>query len=197
MISRRPRAARLIPSMQGLPCARGGQFGWPASCSNVLADGESERTNRATLYRFDAEGHAMSTTVEVCVVVMTIAVVLLAYVAARVMFKLETTTKKFEDRFAHLEQILEDSRQTSSRIRELVNVLEEIAHSVRSGVERIEGVVEQASSVSATVLDEIERPVRSVVAVMRGLRLGVRALTERWTNGREPMVHAKGGENHV
>jgi uncharacterized protein YoxC len=139
----------------------------------------------------------MSTIVQVCVVIVTIAVVVLAYFAARMMFRIEATTKKLEAGYAHLEEILEDSRQTSRKVRDLIGVLEQIAHSVRSGVERIEGVVDRATSVSSTVLDEIERPVRDVVGVIRGFRAGVRALTDRWTNGREPRIHAREGESHV
>jgi len=139
----------------------------------------------------------MSTIIQVCIVIVTIAVVVLAYFAARMMFRIEATTKKLEAGYAHLEEILEDSRQTSRKVRDLMGVLEQIAHSVRSGVERIEGVVDRATSVSSTVLDEIERPVRDVVGVIRGFRAGVRALTDRWTNGREPMSHAREGESHV
>lgn len=139
----------------------------------------------------------MSTLVQACIVVVTIAVAVLAYFAARMMSRIEATTKKLEVGFAHLEEILEDSRQTSRKVRDLMGVLEQIAHSVRSGVERIEGVVERATSVSTNVLDEIERPVRDVLGVIRGIRAGVRALTDRWTNGREPMIHTQEGESHV
>jgi hypothetical protein len=139
----------------------------------------------------------MSPIIQVCVVVVTIAVVLLAYVGARTMLRLEATTKRLEARFAHLDEILEDSRQTSRKVRDLVIVLEQIAQSARSGVERVGGVVGRAASMSTAVLDEIERPVRDVVAVIRGLRSGVRAFTGRLTNGREPMAHAKEGGSNV
>lgn len=139
----------------------------------------------------------MSTLIQVCIVVVTIAVVMVAYVAARLMLRLETTTKKFEAGYVRIEEILEDSRQTSRKVRDLVAVLEQIAHSVRLGVDRIEGVVDRATSVSSTVLDEIERPVLSVVAVVQRLRSGVRALTERWTNARAPIHTNNGGESHV
>ena len=132
----------------------------------------------------------MSTLVQICVVVVTIAVVLLAYVAMRLLLQLQATTRKFEERMVHLEAILEDSRQASRRVVELVGVLEGIAASV-------EGVVNRATSVGSTVLDEIEQPIRGAVAVMRGLRSGVRVMAERWMNGNRSRVHSKEGEDHV
>jgi len=139
----------------------------------------------------------MSTLVQICVVVVTIAVVLMAYVALRMLLQLQATSRKFEDRLVHLEGILEDSRQASKRVVELMGVLERIAASVGTGVTRIEAVVDRATLVGSTVLDEIEQPVRDAVAVMRGLRSGVRAITERWMNGHRSEVHSRGGENHV
>jgi uncharacterized protein YoxC len=139
----------------------------------------------------------MSPLVQACIVIVTIAVVVLAYFGVRMMFRIEATTKELEAGSRHLEEILNDMRQTSVKVRTLLDVLEQIAHTVRSGVERIEGVVDRATSVSETVLDEIERPVRGVVGVIRGIRSGVRSLTERWTNGRGPRIHTSEGESHV
>lgn len=139
----------------------------------------------------------MNAIIQVCIVVVTIAVVLLVYFAARLLLRLEATTKKFEAGYVRLEEALEDSRQTSRRIRELVGVIEQIALTVQSGVEQVEGVVDRAASLGTAVLDEVERPVRRVVSIIRGLRSGVQALTGRWTNGRMPMTHSRKGERHV
>ena len=138
----------------------------------------------------------MTPIVQACIVLVTIAVLVLAYFAVRLMSRIEATTKKLDIGISHLEKILEDTRQTSGRVRDLVGVLEQAAHSIRSGVEGIEGVVARATSVSSIVLDEIVGPVRNVAGVIRGIRAGVQALTDRWTNGREP-VPASEGESDV
>lgn len=138
----------------------------------------------------------MSVIVQICVVVVTIAVVLVAYVAARLMLQFETTTKKFQAAYPNVMEILEDLRQTSLKVRELTVQLEDISRTVQSGATRVEGVVDRAASLSSTVLDELERPVRHAVAVMRGLQTGMRVLTQRWTNGRAPMAHSTQGERH-
>jgi len=139
----------------------------------------------------------MSTLVQICVVVVTIAVALMAYASLRMLIQLQATTRKFEERMVHLEGILQDSREAFRRVIELVGVLERIAASVETRVMRIEAVVDRATSVGSTVLDEIEKPVRDAVAVVRGLRSGVRAITDRWLNGHKPAVHSRGGESHV
>ena len=139
----------------------------------------------------------MTTLIQVCIVVVTIAVVVVAYVAARTMLQFEATAKKFQAGYARFEEVLEDSRQTSRKVRDLVSVLEQIANSMRTGIERIEAVVDRATSMSSMVLDEIAPPVRNVVAVMRGLRSGFRVLTELWMNGRKTTIQTREEESHV
>jgi len=139
----------------------------------------------------------MTPLVQGCIVVVTLAVVVLAYFASRMMFRIEATTKKLEVGLTRLDEILEDLGQTSKKVREVVGVLDQIADTVHSGVRRIEGLVERATSVGSTVIDEIGRPVLNVLGVIRGIQAGVRALTDRWTNGREPAIQKQEGESHV
>lgn len=137
----------------------------------------------------------MSTIVQICVVVGTIAVVVMAFIAVRLMFQLQTTTKKFARGYARVEQILEESRDTSRKVGELVDVLEQIAVTVRTTAGKVEGVVDRAASVSSTVIDEVEQPIRGVVAWIHGLRSGVRTMARRW-NGRRPVLETRQGEGH-
>ncbi len=96
-----------------------------------------------------------------------------------------------------VEDLLADTRETSKKVRELVLSLEEIALTVRSGATGIAGVVKQATSISGLVLDEVQRPVLQVVALMRALRSGVRGLTRRWSHGRDPVHSLPEGVHHV
>jgi hypothetical protein len=139
----------------------------------------------------------MSTIVQICIVIVTIAVLAMAYVALRVMLQLRTTTKKIEASYVYLQAILEDSRKTSKMALELMTNLDQIARSARGGAARIEDVVDRASSISMLVLDEIQPPVLQAVTLMRALRSGARAVARRWTNGRATAVHSPEGENHV
>lgn len=127
----------------------------------------------------------MSVVVQICIVVVTIAVVFVAYAATRVMLELRTTTRRFRSAYPQVMEILEDLRETSVRVRELTVRLDGISRTVQTGADRVEGLVDQAATIGTTVLDELERPVRHAVAVMRGVQSGIRVLTERWSSGRE------------
>lgn len=139
----------------------------------------------------------MTILVQVCVVVVSIAVVAMAFAAIQVMRQLATTTRKLEISNGYLQDLLADSRETSKKVRELVLSLEQIASTVRSGVTGIAGVVSQATSISGMVLDEVQRPVLQIVALMRALRSGVRGLSRRWTYGRDPVHSLPEGVHHV
>ena len=139
----------------------------------------------------------MSVIVQLCVVIVTIAVVAVAIVAIRMMLQFRATAKKHEASYSHLVEILEESRETSKKVRELVVTLDQIALTVRNGASRVEGLVDRAADVGSLVLNELEQPVYQAVTLMRAVRAGASALARRWTHGRQPVFESTEGGNHV
>jgi hypothetical protein len=139
----------------------------------------------------------MSIVVQICVVIVTIAVVLMAYATIRLMLQIKISMKKLEGSYGYLQELLEDSRETSRKVREVLTTLEQIALTVRSGTSQLEKVVDRAAAVSTLVLDEIQQPVIQAVTLMRALRSGARGFARRWTQKQEAAVHTPEGENHV
>lgn len=127
--------------------------------------------------------------VQACIVVVTIAVVVMAFMAVRLMIRLDALTDTVESGFLHMREAIDGFRKTSDKLDGVLGVVDQIAQSVRTGTDRVEGVVDQASSVASTFLDEVERPVHEAVAVMRGIQAGTRALMQRWGNGRHSHDH--------
>ena len=139
----------------------------------------------------------MGMIVQVCIVIVTIAILAMAFVAIGVMLQLKATTKKLEASYLYLQEILEDSRETSKKVRELVSVLEQVATTVQKGSARVETVVDRAATVSEFVLDEIQYPVFRAVTIIRALRSGARAIARRWTHGRQVGFQPLQGDHHV
>ena len=139
----------------------------------------------------------MNILVQLCIVIVTLAIVTLAYMGTRLMLRLDAMTKTLEVGFQHLEQILEDVRQTSTRLNAVIDVTEETALSVRRGVRTLEHVVERAGSTASLVLDEIERPVRKASLVLKGIRAGAALLQKRWSTGSSHNHTHSEGENDV
>lgn len=125
----------------------------------------------------------MSPIVQVCIVIVTGAVVVLAFLASRLMIRMDAMTKTLEVGFLKLEEILEDVRQTSQRVRNVMDVADDAALSVRRAASRLEGLVDHATSVGWAAIDTIERPVHRAAAVWKGIRAGASYVLSRWTRG--------------
>ena len=139
----------------------------------------------------------MSLIVQMCIVIVTIAVVAMAFVAIRIMLQFKATAKRLEASYSYLQEILEESRETSRKVRELMTTLEQIALTVRGGATRVAQVVNRATVLGAIVLEEVEEPVFKAVVVMRALRAGIGSLARRWTHSCQPVGFSPEGANHV
>jgi DNA integrity scanning protein DisA with diadenylate cyclase activity len=115
----------------------------------------------------DGEGHvsatcrrqAMPVIVQVCVVIVTIAVVALVIALVRMADRLSKVT--------------EDIRIC------LVEVREVTGEPVRRVVDRFERLGTRTAAVSSAFLEEVEAPVRTAVALMRGVKTGTALFMER------------------
>jgi len=132
----------------------------------------------------------MPVIVQVCVVIVTIAIVTLAVNAFRLMNSMNATIAK-------VDELVAGFRGTPERIRDVLNTVEEVANSARSMVAGVKDVVGYATDISASVIDEVAKPVLGAVAVLRGLRTGTRFLLERLTNGSSKTRRYNQGDNHV
>ncbi len=139
----------------------------------------------------------MSLLVQMCVVIVTIAVVAMAVVAIRIMLQFRATAKRLEASYSYVQEILEESRDTGRKVRELITTLEETLLTARSGVSQVERLMQRATVLGSVVLEEIEQPVFKAVVVMRALRAGVGSLARRWTHSHQPVGFSNGGSNHV
>ncbi len=139
----------------------------------------------------------MNIVVQLCVVIVTIAIVTLAYMGTRLMLRLDAMTKTLEVGFQHLEQILEDVRTTSMRLNDVIDVTDDTVRSVRRGVLRLEQVVTRVGGATSAVLEEIERPARRASLLFKGIQAGASLLRTRWRNGRSANFNHPEGENNV
>ncbi len=132
----------------------------------------------------------MPVIVQVCVVIVTIAIVTLAIYAIRLMKSVNAT-------LASVDELVESFRGTPERIRDVLGTVEEVANSARTMVAGVKDVVGYATDISASVIDEVAKPVLGAVAVLRGLRTGTKFLLERFTNGPSRTRRYNQGGNHV
>jgi uncharacterized protein YoxC len=128
----------------------------------------------------DGEGHvsatcrrqAMPVIVQVCVVIVTIAVVALVIALVRMADRLSKVT---ED----IRICLVEVREVTGEAKSVVATAREVLQPVRRVVDRFERLGTRTAAVSSAFLEEVEAPVRTAVALMRGVKTGTALFMER------------------
>ena len=126
--------------------------------------------------------------VQICVVVATLAVVAIAVAMLRAMRRVETASDHLSKLTGEFQQWIVQANEFTREARETVASFRGAVGPIRRVVERFETLGERAADLSAAVLDEAESPLRTAVAMARGVRSGTAYLLERlshrFTHGR-------------
>lgn len=135
---------------------------------------------------------------QICMVVVTIALVGLAVVAIRVMLQTKALIERANGSLVELPALIEEARRTSARADELLLAFSHITQSARTGVAQFEHLATRSGQLASNVLDEVEGPLTRVVGLMRGIGVGTRFFVDRWKSraDRRPTTQTQ-GEDHV
>jgi uncharacterized protein YoxC len=125
----------------------------------------------------------MSPLVQVCVVIVTVAIVVLVYRAVKLMGRLDSLTKAIEGEFPKVRSILEDLRLTSKRVHGVVDVADDMALTFRRSAMRVERLVDRFTSAGSAAVDTLVAPVRRISALWQGIRTGSSYIARRWASG--------------
>lgn len=118
----------------------------------------------------------MPAVVQACIVVLTLAVVAFAIATIRIMSRLDKSMNEFSALADEVRHSLSKFQQLTHEVRGMVGTLsEKVSDTVtplRRAAERFEHLADRTARLSSAVLDEVERPVSTAVALARGVRLG-------------------------
>jgi uncharacterized protein YoxC len=126
----------------------------------------------------------MSTLVQVSLVLIAAVQVVLVVAVILALKRLGKTADHLDAAIAPLNDLFLDAKQTSGEVRELVASLERVSASVLGIAGRFDAVSDRAAAVSSALLDQVEPPVRTVTALVQGVKAGAGMLLERWTERR-------------
>ncbi len=129
----------------------------------------------------------MTALVQFCVVVVTVALVANTIVAIRAM-------KRAEDALARTMVAIDHIEAVTLQVRELVASMQTAIQPVLRATTRIEEVAERATRASHAVLNEIDPPLRTTLAVVAGVKQGTRSLIGALARRMHHREHANGGE---
>ena len=124
----------------------------------------------------------MPVLLQVCVVIVTAALALIAIMTMRAM-------KRFEKAADEISQTAEMIQRSVAEIGAVTRDAHAVVHSIRDVVphftgvaERFERIGQRTAALSSDLLTEVEAPVRTAVAISRAVRSGTAHLVDRLTN---------------
>lgn len=119
---------------------------------------------------------------EICFVIVTIAVLAIAIAIVRAVSRLGKTTEQIDALALEVREWVRQVKHVTSGAEDLVTSVREIVPPIRRVVGRFEAIGDRTAQLSDALLEEVERPVRTAVAVARGVRTGTAHFLERITN---------------
>jgi uncharacterized protein YoxC len=119
---------------------------------------------------------------EICFVIVTIAVVAIAVAFVRALGRLGKTTEQIELLTQEVREWVGQLKQVTRGAEELVISAKDVVTPVRRIVDRFEAIGDRTARLSDAILEEVARPVMTAVAVARGVRSGTAHFLERITN---------------
>ena len=116
---------------------------------------------------------------QICCVIVTIALVALAIVTIRTLNRFARAADVFNESAPMLKDALAQIDLVVREAREVLNAAEQILTPVRRTLGRLESIGDRAADISGALLMEIEGPMQTAVAVSRGIRKGTTFLFSR------------------
>jgi uncharacterized protein YoxC len=115
---------------------------------------------------------------QICLVIVTTAVVAIAIAMIRAIMRLEKAAHEVSETAQAIANAMSDVKVISREVHEVVTSVSDIVPHVKRVATQFEAVGGRAADISSVVLDEVEAPVRKAVAVVRGVRSGAAYLLQ-------------------
>lgn len=135
--------------------------------------------------------------VQVCTVVATLALVGIAVVAIYLMLQTRALLVTANRSLAELPSLIAETKRTAAMAEDLLVAFTQISRSAQIGVSQFEVLAKRTGALTTSLLDEVERPVSHMVAVIRGIQAGASHLIQRWRSRAGAHSRPNEGENHV
>jgi|SRR6266850_2550752 len=134
---------------------------------------------------------------QICAAVVTTAIVAIAIATVRTMVRFERAAETFTETADLIRRSVSEVREVTHEAHELVASLADAGERLRGTVSSFAQIGNRVSNLSHSVVDEVEAPVREIVALVRGVRTSASFLFERLSSRVTSRFTAtNGGSNH-
>jgi hypothetical protein len=116
---------------------------------------------------------------ELCIGLIALSQVAFVVVALIVAGRIERAVENTSRAIDLLDGVIKEAARTALEVREMMRGIEDVTGRLRNTSARFEQLGARAASITSSVLDEVEAPVRTAVAVSRGVRKGVAVVIDR------------------
>jgi uncharacterized protein YoxC len=137
----------------------------------------------------------MSVLLQICFVIVTVAVAAIAVAVIGMMQHFRKTSDEFSELAREGREVIQQMRGVTQEAGEIIGAFRDVAPSLRAAVSRIETVGDRVASLAEAVVHEVEMPVRTAVAVARGVRFGALDLVGRLTHRFAGRTSTNGGSD--
>lgn len=134
----------------------------------------------------------MTVILTVCAVVVTVAIAALAIATVRAMNRFENTAEEIQKTAEMLRGTIAQSEAVIREVHELADSFGSVVPPLRRAADGIEQLSNRAVGISHTVLNEVETPVRTTLALINGFRTGTQSLVSALRR-RVQHTHSNGG----
>lgn len=121
----------------------------------------------------------MPVILQICAAVITLTFVILAIVAMRTMVRFERAADSFSKTTEEVRATISDVKEVTHEMREVVSAWSETVGPVKGVAERIAALGNRATDLTSSIVEEVEIPVRKVVALSSGIRMGTGYFLDR------------------
>jgi uncharacterized protein YoxC len=135
--------------------------------------------------------------VQVCVVIVTAALAAIAIMTIRAMKRFEAAADKISQTADTVQRSVAEIGNVTREAHEIVSSLSEVAPRVKGVIARFESLGDRTASLSSAVLEEVEAPVRTAVAISRAVRSGAFQIIHRLTSRFRSTEQNNGGFRHA
>ena len=137
----------------------------------------------------------MSVLLGICAVVSTLCLAVVAYAILRVLRKFEIASDELTRTAEVVRSTASEANHLARRFGRIADELEPVIVPLKRATARLEDLGDRAVQLSNVVLDEVERPLRTTMAVLSGVRAGAHSLIGALTR-RANQSQSNGGQSH-
>lgn len=136
----------------------------------------------------------MMVVIGICAVAVTLAFIAVAIAAMRAMDRFTRTADELSKTSEAIRDSLDRADAVTREFHELAESFQTVVPGVRRIVNRFEEIGDRTARLSSTVLNEVEAPIRTAVAVIRGVQTGAHTLMNALSHRARSNATNNGGQ---